>query len=271
MSAPVIAHTTDLSGRDGAAFLHACALAAAGQARLVTVHGNAPMGEADRLPDAAPVAARWNQARGGAGVALQIDHQRRCHECCDDVTDTLLDALRQIAPGLVVTGMQPRRGLAALLHSSVSEALARNVEVPTLVVPNQGVGFVNEQTGEISLRRVLIPAGDVTTASVGLAAARALCDLSATTDAELVVLHVGEHDLGLPAELGPSVRVLRRRGRLEDAIAEVAREEGACVIVMPTHGHDGLRDSLLGSHTEHVVRGATCPVLVVPLGVRGEG
>lgn len=270
MSDVIIAHTTDLSGRDGAAFLHACALAAAAPARLVTVHGNAPDEAAERLPDAGPVAARWSVARGQEPV-VRIEHQRRCHECCDDVTDTLLDAIRQISPTLVVTGTQPRHGLAALLHTSVSEALARNVNVPTLVVPNQCRGFVDEQTGRMALRRLLIPAGDATTAAIGLGAARALCGLAGAADAELVVLHVGEHELALPPSLGDGVRVLRRRGRLEEAIAEAARQEGACVIVMPTHGHDGLRDTLLGSHTEHVLRDASCPVLVVPMGAQGEG
>jgi nucleotide-binding universal stress UspA family protein len=34
---------------------------------------------------------------------------------------------------------------------------------------------------------------------------------------------------------------------------------------MPTRGHDGLGDALLGSHTEHVIREARCPVLSVPI------
>jgi nucleotide-binding universal stress UspA family protein len=33
--------------------------------------------------------------------------------------------------------------------------------------------------------------------------------------------------------------------------------------VISTHGHDSLADTIMGSHAEHVVRHAPCPVLVV--------
>lgn len=263
MSSQVIVHTTDLSGTDGAAFVHACALAARAQARLVSLHGNASAEEAARLPEAKALTERWQRARPEA--ALAVEHQRRCHECCDDVTDTLLDAIRQIGPGLVVTGATARRGLAALVHTSVSEALARNVEVPTLVVPNGCRGFVDAENGRVDLRRVLVPAVDVASARVGLAAARTLCALAGVEAGELLVLHVGDAPLVLPVELSAGVRLMTARGRLEEAISEVAQREGACVIVMPTHGHDGIGDTLWGSHTEHVMREARCPVLVVPL------
>ena len=45
-------------------------------------------------------------------------------------------------------------------------------------------------------------------------------------------------------------------------IAEVAGEEKADLIVIPSHGHHGLQRLLLGSVTERVVRHAECPVLV---------
>lgn len=256
----VIAHTTDLSGADAPAFVHAAALAAACGARLVTVHGNAPAEQATRLPDAAPLASRW---------ARPIAHERRCHECCDDVTDTLLDALRKIGPGLVVTGTHARRGLSAVLHGSVSESLARNLEVPTLVVPNRGKGFVDEASGALDLHRVLVPAGDAGTAARGLAAARALLTMAGVERAELLVLVVGSHELDLP--LDADARVLHATGDLDDAILACAREHQACVIVMPTLGHDGVGDVLFGSHTEHVIRAAGCPVLTVPAGSRAEG
>lgn len=277
---PPIAHTTDLSGKDGQAFLHACALAAAGGAPLVSLHGNAPPEVAERLPDGGELLARWNRARRetlGAATPLpplELAHERRCHQCCDDVTDTLLDALTRMAPALVVTGTHARHGLSALMHDSVSEALARNLDMPVLVVPNQGRGFVDQRFGTIDLRRLLIPAADVTTAAVGLAAARALCALAGVTEPELLLFHVGPGAAPLVRGAQPGVRVLRAihgGGELERAIVAAARVEGACAIVMPTHGHDSVHDALLGSHTDHVIRDAGCPVLTVPLRAHGEG
>ena len=46
-------------------------------------------------------------------------------------------------------------------------------------------------------------------------------------------------------------------------IIQFAKETGADLIVMGTHGHSGLAHVLLGSVTEKVVRKAPCPVLTV--------
>jgi nucleotide-binding universal stress UspA family protein len=49
-------------------------------------------------------------------------------------------------------------------------------------------------------------------------------------------------------------------------IVERARELGARLIVMPSHGRRGLDRFVLGSVSEHVTRFAPCPVLVLPAG-----
>jgi len=249
----LIAHTTDLTGDDTSAFVHASALAAASASRLVTVHGNAPDTAAATLPDAAELATRWGRA---------IHHERRCHECCDEVADTVLDVLRELRPELVVLGTHGRQGLAAFVRGSISEAITRNLAVPALVVPNYSHGFVDAATGAIDLRRILIPARTVADALRGLGAARRLVALAGSTDVMLELVHVGAADPALE-QLG--VAITRVDGPLEDAILDVARAHGACVIVMPTSGHDGFGDVLLGSHTERVIREAACPVLSIPL------
>jgi nucleotide-binding universal stress UspA family protein len=256
MTKKTLAHTTDLSGDDGLAFVHAAALAAQSGARLVTIHGNPAPDAAARLPAASPLAARWGRT---------IDHERRCHECCDDVTDTVLDALRRLDPALVVAGTHARHGFRAFLHESVSAALARNLAMPTLIVPNRGRGFVDEATGAIDLRRILVPAADAATAEVGVNAARQLCALAGTRAPELIVLHVGDGDIIPPKAEGLAVHMRYARGRLEDEIREIAREDRVCAIAMATRGHDGMLDALLGSNTEHVLHDAACPVMVAPM------
>ncbi|MEJ2604999.1 MAG: universal stress protein [Gammaproteobacteria bacterium] len=59
----------------------------------------------------------------------------------------------------------------------------------------------------------------------------------------------------------PITRVLA--GRPVDEITGYARENGAAMIVMSTHGRSGLRHLLIGSTAEGVVRHASCPVLTV--------
>ena len=48
-----------------------------------------------------------------------------------------------------------------------------------------------------------------------------------------------------------------------DQISEVARERGAGLIVMGTHGRTGMRKLLIGSVAERVIALAPCPVLTV--------
>jgi nucleotide-binding universal stress UspA family protein len=49
-------------------------------------------------------------------------------------------------------------------------------------------------------------------------------------------------------------------------IVDCAAKERADLIVMSTHGRSGLSRMLIGSVTDKLLRGATCPVLVVPAG-----
>lgn len=54
-----------------------------------------------------------------------------------------------------------------------------------------------------------------------------------------------------------------RIGKAYHEITEAAKELGADLLVLSTHGYTGLKHTLLGSTTERVVRHAPCPVLVV--------
>jgi universal stress protein A len=57
--------------------------------------------------------------------------------------------------------------------------------------------------------------------------------------------------------------VLVRVGTAFEVITNVARDCGADLIVITTHGHTGLKHVFMGSTSERVVRHAPCPVFVV--------
>lgn len=67
------------------------------------------------------------------------------------------------------------------------------------------------------------------------------------------------------AALPAGIEVERRVevGDVAAAIVDVAAETGADVVVLGSHGRGFLGRVLLGSVSEHVVRHAPCPVLVV--------
>jgi nucleotide-binding universal stress UspA family protein len=254
-----IAFTTGLDPAEAPAIATAAALAAASGARLVTVHATAGAPPARALPHPEELASRWGCA---------IAHDEMIHTCCEDVTDTLLDALRRVKPELVVAGTHQRTGLSQLFGGSVAESVARNIVVPTLVVPLHGKGLADAGTGALDLRRILVPAGDAEATKKGLEAAAWLARAAGATDPEVVLLHV---DDGTPMPtldaIPDGLRIVKRtvKGSLEEAIARVSEELSSCAIVMATRGHDGLVDTFAGSHTERVVRKVHCPVLTVPL------
>ena len=65
--------------------------------------------------------------------------------------------------------------------------------------------------------------------------------------------------------LGPDVNTSSksRSGVPDLDIVRAARDLAVDLIVMVTHGRNGLEHLVLGSVTEHVIREAPCPVLVL--------
>jgi len=60
-----------------------------------------------------------------------------------------------------------------------------------------------------------------------------------------------------------TVRTLLQTGTPYRVIIDVAKRQGADMIIMATHGRTGLTHVLMGSVAERVVREAGCPVLTV--------
>lgn len=248
MKQPLIAHTTDLSGNDDVAFEHAAAMALASRSRLASVHACVGPEPARELPHGPP----------------GIPHVRLLHQCCDDATETLLDALQKLQPDLVITATHARTGVERLFAGSVAEAVARNLAVPVLLLPLDGTGFLED--GSVRLRRVLATAGTEVEAQAAIDAAARLAELAGVPALEVVLLHVGKD--ACPEPVVPErLRVERRRaeGAIEEVILVTAEAIGADALVMATRGHDGIGDVLLGSHTERVLQRCHRPLLSVSL------
>ena len=66
------------------------------------------------------------------------------------------------------------------------------------------------------------------------------------------------------AGVGLKVRQMVDAGQPFGAIVDCAEKEGVDLIVMSSHGRSGLSRMLIGSVTDKILRGGSCPVLVVP-------
>jgi nucleotide-binding universal stress UspA family protein len=69
---------------------------------------------------------------------------------------------------------------------------------------------------------------------------------------------------GQEACRGLAVRSVVLTGALAGSIARYAAEQHADLVVVGTHGHGRVMRVLLGSVADHLVRQATCPVMIVP-------
>ncbi len=116
---------------------------------------------------------------------------------------------------------------------------------------------------------------------------RYACELAKDVGAEVTILNVvtvdesginkremGEHKQRLDefvaknvADVVANLRIskLVDAGQAYVAIIDCAENERIDLIVMSSHGRSGLSRMLIGSVTDRVLRGASCPILVVPL------
>jgi nucleotide-binding universal stress UspA family protein/predicted transcriptional regulator len=204
------------------------------------------------------------------------------------VRQLLAELSERPEPLLVVTS-HARKGLDRLLVGSVAFQLVREVTCPVLVVR----GLTVEAAQQPRLANVLVPL-DLSPLS-DQAIALVLSTLP-PDDLQVHLLHVVEpvaHRNIAPHEIlsvmepraqrhlreaaqpliqrGYRVTTEVRPGKAVEVIAEVAKEVGADLIAMTTHGRSGWHRVLLGSVAEHLVRLAPDPLLLIrPVAPHGD-
>lgn len=257
----LIAHASvDLTESD-TGFIHAAAIAAAhgGERRLVTLH--VPNGK----PLGGPPQVKHPLARWG----LPPDHVKQSFEFAggyDDPAEGLLAACRATRPDLLVLPTHARTGVPRLLAGSIAESVARNLSIPTLLLPLDGRRLVDDQTGKVILERVLVLGGTQPDAQLGVDAAAWMAREVGCEDARVTMLHVYDNTPFPEVSHAPDLQlhVQHRAGELSDVVIMVCAELQPQLIVMVSHGHDQLRDVVLANRTERVLRAGHRPLLWVP-------
>jgi nucleotide-binding universal stress UspA family protein len=287
-----IVAATDFSDTSDRAMALAGKLAVAAGARLSLVHvyDPTPLGPAVAYP-----AQVWT----GADLAKQLEtaSKRELERTRSEILArvkrvepvtiahsssalAICDYAEEVKADLVVTGTHGRGGLAHMLIGSVAENIVRHAPCPVLAVrPSATVdGFPG---------RIVAATDFSPNANAGLDWAR---DLSDRFDTEVTMVHVydtwpqtigGERfeferlenvDANLKAALAEAqrerfggretVKTELLAGDAAGAVCEYARDTGAGLVVVTTHGRTGLKRLILGSVAEKIVRHAPCSVLV---------
>jgi nucleotide-binding universal stress UspA family protein len=202
--------------------------------------------------------------------------------------DVILDVANRDTHSVIVMGTHGRSGIERLLMGSVTQWVAHHTARPLLVVP---LHLSQAVDAAATFSRILC-AVDFRASS--LAALRCAVALARETDARLDLLSVittgpagrsGDdalpEDATLDAVAHDRLRQLRalvsddarrdcwiyehvRGGSPGDELLRSAADEGADLIVMGAGERMHIGVGWLGRLTDHVIRSATCPVLVVP-------
>jgi nucleotide-binding universal stress UspA family protein len=269
-----IFHPTDLSHASEVAFAHAMKLGLASRGELTIFHMARERDAEDDLrglPHVRETLIGWGllpphsprEAVGGLGVRVT-----KIEVLGDDPTDAVLTYLESHAADLVVLATHQRDGIARWLHREVAAPLFQRSSVPALFVPPGVDGFVDLETGQLRLRRILFPIDEHPHPDSALRKLPGIIGALRAGPVTVELLHVGASatvpKLQVPEIEGWTWTTRVVDGHVVEAILSAANTQSADLLVMTTHGKHGFLDALRGSTTEHVVRRARCPVLAVP-------
>jgi len=280
----------DFSPTSEAALRRAVALAKAAKGRIHLLHAYAwpirgvlpydmtiPAGVADAIR--AGIEEKLEELRAGVereGVPATAEASP------DTPVDAIVGAAEKRATGLVVIGTRGLTGIKHVVLGSVAERTVRLAPCPVLAVKEDDAGG--------PLRRILAatdfsPTGEHACAVAASLAKQVGGELHVGHAFDIPLTVVTPYEVTIPdslirdsreaarKKLAATVAELRSHGveakahltevPAAPAIADLAREVAADLVVIGTRGHTGLKHVLLGSVAERTLRLAPCPVLTV--------
>ena len=191
--------------------------------------------------------------------------------------------------GLIVMSTHGRSGLSHVLLGSVAENVIRYAGCPILVTKSPEHEFLDPETGEVHIRKILFPVDFSEDSLRPLAFLKFIAEMG---DAEVVVFH--SVDIEVPPiyyasgidsilQLDPHLdeRVIQKmkdqigsklegltisyevqEGRAVDRIREYAAGNEIDLIIIGAASSHGIGDFLFGSTAARVIQKAVCPVLI---------
>ena len=264
-----IVHPTDFSDLSAAAFAHALRIALAARSKLHLLHvSQYDAAEALAFPHAQRLLAQWGLSGEddppwmiANKLGIEVENIRIKLQ---EPTQAIVDFLSEHGSDLVVIATHGRDGVSHWLQGSVAEGVFRRSAIPTLFIAPGARGFVDQVSGDVQLKRVLIPVDFSPPPYRAIEAIQRFGRLLTGANIAVDLLHVGEAAPPLRAASSSALPpVILRSGNVVTSIVDAAIEFDVDFIGMPTAGHHGVLDALRGSTTERVIRHAPCPVFAL--------
>jgi nucleotide-binding universal stress UspA family protein len=189
---------------------------------------------------------------------------------------------------LLVLGTHGRSGFQHLVLGSITEKVIRKAGCETLVVPARAADV--PPAAPVRMTRILCPIDFSDSSMKAFSRARAMAEdtgarltviavvdiayelrdsaMLANVDVDAIARATESETRRRLAELAGrgthTIEAVVASGAAPAKVLERAAQDGTDLIVMGVHGRGALDLRLFGSTTHKVIRGATCPVLVVP-------
>lgn len=272
---PRILVTTDFSPESRRAFFHALAFAVAKQARLTLLHSGSESRRSvpwDDFPGVRETLAGWellpeDAPRAAVSEMLNIGVAKMAVRD-NDPRQGITDYLRRNPTDLLVMATRGRTGLARLFNPSVAETVSDLTHSHTLMLPKNGSGFVDPNTGKAEIKRVLCVLDMQPDPGPAISYLQQWLPALGGGDIEILVLHTCDaeqaSDLALPHAPGQQWRQEVRSGEPVEIIVNAAREMQAELVVMSTRGRLGLFERLRGSPADKTMHELHLPLLSIP-------
>jgi nucleotide-binding universal stress UspA family protein len=267
-----VLHPSDFTKASEVAYDHALKIALAGELTLTTVHVNVTPVDRGHFPSARDKLMHWRVIPSNGCVPEKISTGlcvKKIQLTEPNPVQAIMRRLEKKPACLIVLANSRQDNRPRWMNKAVSEPIARDSGTKTLFLPHGARGFVDHDTGDVTLRRVLIAVDRKPDPQHAIHAAVKLADLlGCHRGVTFAKVHVG-HENNVPEPLLPQDKRWSwmssvRKGDVVTEILSVATNMLADLIVLTTQGHNGFLDALRGSTTERIVRAANCPVLAVP-------
>lgn len=208
------------------------------------------------------------------------------------VVPEILKAAAELPADLVVMGTHGATGFDRLLLGSVTEKVLRKAPCPVLTVPRH---VADAEPQHVSFKRIVCAIDFSEESLRGLEFALSLAQ---ETDGTIALVHslegLGDEELSrvehfdvpefrrmqeadarrqleqlIPADARSwcQPQIVLGHGKAYREILRVADETNAELIVLGVRGRGAVSTTIFGSTTQHVLRGACCPVLTVSVPV----
>ncbi len=265
-----LVHPTDFEPDGGLAFAHAVRLALRAKQTLrlfnIAVDGEAPYGAPiKRVVD---LLMRWNELPPRSTVeALERDLGFRVVSARVPASNPragIVDYIDNHPCEIAVIATRDHRGLSRWLERSVAERVLRLATTMVLILRQRSRAFVKPATGELELKRVLVPVDGVFDPTPALKHLETWLDKLGATP-EIRLLHVGSEPPEIqPGADGRAYEMTLREGPTAPTILDFAASWSTDLIAVPTAPRNGIIATLRGSVSSAILDDARWPVLSLP-------